>query len=88
MPASSKKRPQLQATKYVTQGNFTTHLFGEKVENFEPEQLLKETEVLREMLVFLYCKEGSFSSPAVLELSQLLDKYIVSVQKIEKHVRT
>jgi len=30
----------------------------------------------------LYFKEGSFSSPTVLQLSQQLDEYLVAYQKI------
>lgn len=42
---------------------------------------LQTIETLRQKLVELFFQEGSFSSPAVLQLSQELDKYIVSIQK-------
>ncbi|QOT01489.1 aspartyl-phosphate phosphatase Spo0E family protein (plasmid) [Brevibacterium sp. JNUCC-42] len=44
--------------------------------------LQRDTEALRHKLVQLFFKEGSFSSPAVLEISQQLDEFIVAVQKI------
>nr|WP_258398908.1 aspartyl-phosphate phosphatase Spo0E family protein [Brevibacillus laterosporus] len=37
--------------------------------------------MLRKKLVELVCKEGTFSSLAVLEMSQRLDEYIVHMQK-------
>ncbi|MBG9801679.1 aspartyl-phosphate phosphatase Spo0E family protein [Brevibacillus laterosporus] len=36
---------------------------------------------MRQKLVELFIQEGSFSSPAVLQLSQQLDEYIVAIQK-------
>lgn len=42
---------------------------------------LQTIEVLRHKLVELFFQEGSFSSPAVLQLSQQLDEYIVIIQK-------
>ncbi|QOT01483.1 aspartyl-phosphate phosphatase Spo0E family protein (plasmid) [Brevibacterium sp. JNUCC-42] len=44
--------------------------------------LQRDTEALRHKLVQLFFKEGSFSSPAVLEISQQLDEFILAVQKI------
>ncbi|PPA85657.1 sporulation protein Spo0E [Brevibacillus laterosporus] len=44
-------------------------------------ELLKDFESLQQQLVKLYLKEGSFLSPAVLQLSQKLDEYIVAIQK-------
>ncbi|QDX95892.1 aspartyl-phosphate phosphatase Spo0E family protein [Brevibacillus laterosporus] len=40
---------------------------------------------LRQELEQLYCKEGSFSSPTVLQMSQQLDESIVAFQKLTKH---
>ncbi|TPH10721.1 aspartyl-phosphate phosphatase Spo0E family protein [Brevibacillus laterosporus] len=40
-----------------------------------------DLEVVRQKLVELFIQEGSFSSPAVLQLSQQLDEYIVAIQK-------
>ncbi|QDX94775.1 aspartyl-phosphate phosphatase Spo0E family protein [Brevibacillus laterosporus] len=45
--------------------------------------LQKNIELLRKELEMLYFKEGSFSSPIVLQLSQQLDEYIVALQKIQ-----
>ncbi|WP_275045179.1 aspartyl-phosphate phosphatase Spo0E family protein [Brevibacillus laterosporus] len=42
---------------------------------------LQTTEVLRNKLVEVFFQEGSFSSPAVLRISQELDEYIVAIQK-------
>ncbi|MGG0797260.1 aspartyl-phosphate phosphatase Spo0E family protein [Brevibacillus laterosporus] len=39
------------------------------------------TETLRQKLIQLYCKEGSFSSEKVAKMSQELDKYIVKIQE-------
>ncbi|RFB28244.1 aspartyl-phosphate phosphatase Spo0E family protein [Brevibacillus sp. VP] len=44
--------------------------------------LQRTTEVLREKLVQIFFSEGSFTSPAVLEISQQLDDCIVATQKI------
>ncbi|WP_233882822.1 aspartyl-phosphate phosphatase Spo0E family protein [Brevibacillus laterosporus] len=44
-------------------------------------------EDLQQKLVELYLKEGSFSSPSVLQLSQQLDEYIVSIQKLTKALK-
>ncbi|CCF13476.1 spo0E like sporulation regulatory family protein [Brevibacillus laterosporus GI-9] len=44
--------------------------------------LQKNIELLRQELEMLYFKEGSFSSPIVLQLSQQLDEYLVAYQKI------
>ncbi|AYB37502.1 aspartyl-phosphate phosphatase Spo0E family protein [Brevibacillus laterosporus] len=44
--------------------------------------LQKNIELLRQELEMLYFKEGSFSSPTVLQLSQQLDEYLVAYQKI------
>ncbi|MCR8962855.1 MULTISPECIES: aspartyl-phosphate phosphatase Spo0E family protein [Brevibacillus] len=44
--------------------------------------LQKNIEILRQELEMLYYKEGSFSSPTVLQLSQQLDEYLVAYQKI------
>ncbi|QOT01232.1 aspartyl-phosphate phosphatase Spo0E family protein [Brevibacterium sp. JNUCC-42] len=41
--------------------------------------------VLRKELEHRYFKEGSFSSQAVLQLSQQLDEYIISFQKLTNH---
>ncbi|MCR8997872.1 aspartyl-phosphate phosphatase Spo0E family protein [Brevibacillus sp. 7WMA2] len=40
--------------------------------------LQKNIELLRQELEMLYFKEGSFSSPIVLQLSQQLDEYLVA----------
>ncbi|AYB41684.1 aspartyl-phosphate phosphatase Spo0E family protein (plasmid) [Brevibacillus laterosporus] len=45
-------------------------------------ELHNDLEVLRHKLVELFFQEGSFASPAVLRISQQLDEYIVSIQKI------
>nr|WP_313507913.1 aspartyl-phosphate phosphatase Spo0E family protein [Brevibacillus laterosporus] len=44
--------------------------------------LQRKTETLREKLVQLFFLEGSFTSPAVLEISEQLDDCIVATQKI------
>ncbi|MGG1443476.1 aspartyl-phosphate phosphatase Spo0E family protein [Brevibacillus laterosporus] len=44
--------------------------------------LQKNIELLRKGLEMVYFKEGSFSSPIVLQLSQQQDEYIVAYQKI------
>ncbi|MGG1265755.1 aspartyl-phosphate phosphatase Spo0E family protein [Brevibacillus laterosporus] len=44
--------------------------------------LQKSIELLRKELEMLYFKEGSFSSPIVLQMSQQLDEYIVMFEKI------
>ncbi|QOT01253.1 aspartyl-phosphate phosphatase Spo0E family protein [Brevibacterium sp. JNUCC-42] len=63
-----------------------TNLKAEKTENFKLENdLQKIIERLRQELEQLYCKEGSFSSQAVLQMSQQLDEYIVAFQKLTKH---
>ncbi|MGG0872251.1 aspartyl-phosphate phosphatase Spo0E family protein [Brevibacillus laterosporus] len=43
--------------------------------------LLNSTEVLRQKLIKLYCKEGSFSNERVVKMSQELDEYIVKAQR-------
>ncbi|MFB0832658.1 Spo0E family sporulation regulatory protein-aspartic acid phosphatase [Brevibacillus laterosporus] len=43
--------------------------------------LQQTVENLQQQLVDLYDTEGSFSSPAILQLSQQLDEYIVVIQK-------
>nr|WP_242066159.1 aspartyl-phosphate phosphatase Spo0E family protein [Brevibacillus laterosporus] len=43
--------------------------------------LLNSTEVLRQKLIKLYCKEGSFSNERVVKMSQELDEYIVKTQR-------
>ncbi|MCR8936838.1 aspartyl-phosphate phosphatase Spo0E family protein [Brevibacillus laterosporus] len=45
------------------------------------DELHTDAENLRKKLVELVCKEGTFSSLAVLEMSQQLDEYIVHMQK-------
>ncbi|AIG28963.1 aspartyl-phosphate phosphatase Spo0E family protein [Brevibacillus laterosporus] len=45
--------------------------------------LQRKTEALREKLVQLFFQEGSFTSPAVLEISKQLDDCIVATQKIQ-----
>ncbi|MED1786653.1 aspartyl-phosphate phosphatase Spo0E family protein [Brevibacillus laterosporus] len=50
-------------------------------------ELQNDLEVLRQKLVKLVSQEGSFSSPAVLQISQQLDEYIVSIQKITKTIK-
>ncbi|MED1787547.1 aspartyl-phosphate phosphatase Spo0E family protein [Brevibacillus laterosporus] len=50
-----------------------------KVESFRlTNDLQKIIERLRQELEQLYCKEGSFSSPTVLQMSQQLDEYIAA----------
>ncbi|MBM7111686.1 aspartyl-phosphate phosphatase Spo0E family protein [Brevibacillus laterosporus] len=44
--------------------------------------LQRKTEALREKLVQLFFQEGSFTSPAVLEISKQLDDCIVATQKV------
>ncbi|MDN9010698.1 aspartyl-phosphate phosphatase Spo0E family protein [Brevibacillus laterosporus] len=46
-----------------------------------------DLEVVRQKLVELFIQEGYFSSPAMLQLSQQLDEYIVSIQKITKTIK-
>ncbi|WP_197262037.1 aspartyl-phosphate phosphatase Spo0E family protein [Brevibacillus laterosporus] len=56
-----------------------------KTENSQLENdLQKNIELLRKELEKLYYKEGSFSSQAVLQMSQQLDEYIVMFQKIRR----
>ncbi|PPA80758.1 sporulation protein Spo0E [Brevibacillus laterosporus] len=43
--------------------------------------LQQTVEDLQQQLVDLYHTEGSFSSPAILQLNQQLDEYIVVIQK-------
>ncbi|PPA93781.1 aspartyl-phosphate phosphatase Spo0E family protein [Brevibacillus laterosporus] len=43
--------------------------------------LQKLIEVLRKELEMLYYRKGSFVHPAVLQMSQQLDEYIVAIQK-------
>ncbi|MGG1440753.1 aspartyl-phosphate phosphatase Spo0E family protein [Brevibacillus laterosporus] len=54
-----------------------------KTENSQLEHdLQKLIEVLRQELVQLYSKKGSFLHPTVIQMSQQLDEYIVMFQKI------
>ncbi|MCR8985133.1 aspartyl-phosphate phosphatase Spo0E family protein [Brevibacillus laterosporus] len=54
-----------------------------KTENLKlKDDLRKLIEILRQELAQLYFKNGSFLHPAVLQLSQQLDEYIVIFQKI------
>ncbi|WP_094699607.1 aspartyl-phosphate phosphatase Spo0E family protein [Brevibacillus laterosporus] len=54
-----------------------------KTENSQlKNDLQKNIELLRKELEKLYYKEGSFSSQAVLQMSQQLDEYIVMFEKI------
>ncbi|QOS99942.1 aspartyl-phosphate phosphatase Spo0E family protein [Brevibacterium sp. JNUCC-42] len=46
--------------------------------------LQKLIELLRQELEQLYCKEGSFLHPEVLQMSQQLDECIVAVQKLRR----
>nr|WP_277548648.1 aspartyl-phosphate phosphatase Spo0E family protein [Brevibacillus laterosporus] len=57
---------------------------GKSINSLSENDLLKAFEDLQQKLVELYLKEGSFSSPSVLQLSQQLDEYIVSIQKLTK----
>ncbi|WP_212931001.1 aspartyl-phosphate phosphatase Spo0E family protein [Brevibacillus halotolerans] len=53
------------------------------MQNFKSkDDLQKLIELLRCRLEMLYYKEGSFVHPAVLQLSQRLDEYIVMFEKI------
>lgn len=45
------------------------------------DDLQQTVEDFQQQLVDLYDTEGSFSSPAILQLSQQLDEYIVVIQK-------
>ncbi|WP_328512825.1 aspartyl-phosphate phosphatase Spo0E family protein [Brevibacillus laterosporus] len=45
--------------------------------------MLKAFEVIQQKLVELYRLEVSFVNPAVLQLSQQLDEYIVAIQKLK-----
>ncbi|TPG69298.1 aspartyl-phosphate phosphatase Spo0E family protein [Brevibacillus laterosporus] len=64
----------------------TTNSKAEKAENFKLENdLQKIIERLRQELEELYCKEGLFLNPTVLQMSQQLDEYIVAFQKLTKH---
>ncbi|GIN99802.1 hypothetical protein J5TS2_04710 [Brevibacillus halotolerans] len=60
------------------------HLNKEReMQNFKSkDDLQKLIELLRCRLEMLYYKEGSFVHPAVLQLSQRLDEYIVMFEKI------
>ncbi|QDX93421.1 aspartyl-phosphate phosphatase Spo0E family protein [Brevibacillus laterosporus] len=59
--------------------------WADEVQNTQYEnELLDATEALRQQLIQLYCKEGSFSSEKVVKKSQELDKYIVKIQKMGK----
>nr|WP_113758466.1 aspartyl-phosphate phosphatase Spo0E family protein [Brevibacillus laterosporus] len=42
-------------------------------------------EVLRKKLEQLYFKKDSFLHPAVLQMNQQLDEYIIAYQKLTKH---
>ncbi|QDX95698.1 aspartyl-phosphate phosphatase Spo0E family protein [Brevibacillus laterosporus] len=48
------------------------------------QQATETLEALRHKLVKLFCREGSFSSPEVLQMSRQLDEYIVAIQKRSK----
>ncbi|MGG1441526.1 aspartyl-phosphate phosphatase Spo0E family protein [Brevibacillus laterosporus] len=55
---------------------------GKRIQSYQTEdELHTDAENLRKKLVELVCKEGTFSSLAVLEMSQQLDEYIVHMQK-------
>ncbi|QOS99352.1 aspartyl-phosphate phosphatase Spo0E family protein [Brevibacterium sp. JNUCC-42] len=57
-------------------------LSAKRIQSCQDENdLHTDTEILRKKLVELVCKEGTFSSLAVLEMSQRLDEYIVHMQK-------
>ncbi|MFB0832776.1 Spo0E family sporulation regulatory protein-aspartic acid phosphatase [Brevibacillus laterosporus] len=60
---------------------------GKSINSLSENDLLKAFEDLQQKLVELYLKEGSFSSPSVLQLSQQLDEYIVSIQKLTKALK-
>ncbi|TPG89453.1 aspartyl-phosphate phosphatase Spo0E family protein [Brevibacillus laterosporus] len=51
--------------------------------NYSPSLPFDQSEVLRQKLEMLYYKEGSFSSRAILQMSQQLDEYIVTFQKLQ-----
>ncbi|AYK06054.1 MULTISPECIES: aspartyl-phosphate phosphatase Spo0E family protein [Brevibacillus] len=54
-----------------------------KTENSQLENdLQKLIELLRKELEMLYYRKGSFIHPAVLQMSQQLDEYIVMFEKI------
>ncbi|MCR8987889.1 aspartyl-phosphate phosphatase Spo0E family protein [Brevibacillus laterosporus] len=48
------------------------------------DDLQKLIEILRQELAQLYFKKGSLVHPAVLQLSQQLDEYIVIFQKLRR----
>ncbi|AKF94687.1 aspartyl-phosphate phosphatase Spo0E family protein [Brevibacillus laterosporus] len=55
-----------------------------KTENFKSkDDLQKLIEILRQELEQVFFREGSFLHPAVLQMSQQLDEYIVALQKIQ-----
>ncbi|RFB28747.1 aspartyl-phosphate phosphatase Spo0E family protein [Brevibacillus sp. VP] len=55
------------------------------MENFKSkDDLQKLIEILRQELAQLYFKKGSLVHPAVLQMSQQLDEYIVIFQKLRR----
>ncbi|PPA81173.1 hypothetical protein C4A76_24095 [Brevibacillus laterosporus] len=71
-------------TKKVAQGDYTNKSETDKVISSLSEiELLKAFEDIQQKLVELYRLEGSFVNPAVLQLSQQLDEYIVAIQKLK-----
>ncbi|AKF95380.1 aspartyl-phosphate phosphatase Spo0E family protein [Brevibacillus laterosporus] len=46
------------------------------------DDLRKLIEILRQELEMLYCKEGSFVHPTVIQMSQQLDEYIILFEKV------
>ncbi|MCG7317992.1 aspartyl-phosphate phosphatase Spo0E family protein [Brevibacillus laterosporus] len=48
------------------------------------DDLQKLIELLRKELEQVYFKKGSFINPAVLQMSQQLDEYIVILQKLRR----
>ncbi|AUM67308.1 sporulation protein Spo0E [Brevibacillus laterosporus] len=60
---------------------------GKSINSLSENDLINAFEDLQQKLVELYLKEGSFSSPSVLQLSQQLDEYIVSIQKLTKALK-
>ncbi|MCR8964214.1 aspartyl-phosphate phosphatase Spo0E family protein [Brevibacillus halotolerans] len=71
----------------MTQEISTANSRTGRVENLLKENdLQKLIEVLRKELEELYLKKGSFLHPAVQQISQQLDEYIVAFQKLSKHL--
>ncbi|AYB41453.1 aspartyl-phosphate phosphatase Spo0E family protein [Brevibacillus laterosporus] len=68
--------------KYSAPIKSSSPLAGKRIQSYQTEdELHTDAENLRKKLVELVCKEGTFSSLAVLEMSQQLDEYIVHMQK-------